>query len=119
MLEFTCLTAARSPVRLWASASCLAVRAVFTCCACDQTQAAQACTFCTYCTYWHFPSPLFCLKHSICLQCIQKCCEKFMNVSARTGARFQEFFTEMEKQVGGWLRCPGGGAAKIVFLRFT
>lgn len=34
------------------------------------------------------------------LQCVTKCCEKFMNVSARTGARFQEFFTEMEKQVG-------------------
>jgi hypothetical protein len=33
------------------------------------------------------------------LQCVTKCCEKFMNVSARTGARFQEFFTEMEKQV--------------------
>lgn len=37
------------------------------------------------------------------LQCVTKCCEKFMNVSARTGARFQEFFTEMEKQV-----CAGG-----------
>jgi hypothetical protein len=34
------------------------------------------------------------------VQCVQKCCEKFMNVSARTGARFQEFFSEMEKQVG-------------------
>lgn len=32
------------------------------------------------------------------LQCVHKCCEKFMNVSARTGLRFQEFFTEMEKQ---------------------
>lgn len=31
-------------------------------------------------------------------KCVTKCCEKFMNVSARTGARFQEFFTEMEKQ---------------------
>ncbi|KAF8065645.1 TIM9 [Scenedesmus sp. PABB004] len=31
-------------------------------------------------------------------KCVQKCCEKFMNVSARTGLRFQEFFTEMEKQ---------------------
>jgi len=30
-------------------------------------------------------------------KCVSKCCEKFMNVSARTGARFQEFFTEMEK----------------------
>eukprot|EP00878_Enallax_costatus_P005680 GHUV01005957.1.p1 GENE.GHUV01005957.1~~GHUV01005957.1.p1 ORF type:complete len:104 (+),score=22.50 GHUV01005957.1:305-616(+) len=31
-------------------------------------------------------------------KCVSKCCEKFMNVSARTGLRFQEFFTEMEKQ---------------------
>jgi hypothetical protein len=45
------------------------------------------------------------------LQCVTKCCEKFMNVSARTGARFQEFFTEMEKQVS-WMAgcvCVGGG----------
>jgi hypothetical protein len=25
----------------------------------------------------------------VSLQCVQKCCEKFMNVSARTGMRFQ------------------------------
>jgi hypothetical protein len=29
--------------------------------------------------------------------CVTKCCEKFLNLSARTGLRFQELFTEMEK----------------------
>lgn len=31
-----------------------------------------------------------------CLQCVVKCCEKFMNVTGRVGMRFSEFFTQME-----------------------
>jgi hypothetical protein len=31
-------------------------------------------------------------------QCVNRCCEKFLNVSARTGARFQELFSEMEQR---------------------
>ncbi|KXZ42650.1 hypothetical protein GPECTOR_127g528 [Gonium pectorale] len=31
-------------------------------------------------------------------QCVAKCCEKFMHVTARVGMRFQEFFTQMEAQ---------------------
>ena len=30
------------------------------------------------------------------LQCVVKCCEKFMNVTGRVGMRFGEFFTQME-----------------------
>lgn len=31
-------------------------------------------------------------------KCVQQCCEKFLNLSARVGKRFQELFTEMEQQ---------------------
>jgi len=30
------------------------------------------------------------------LQCVVKCCEKFMNVTGRVGMRFSEFFSQME-----------------------
>lgn len=30
--------------------------------------------------------------------CVTKCCEKFLNLSARTGQRFQELFSEMEQK---------------------
>eukprot|EP00877_Chromochloris_zofingiensis_P005016 jgi/Chrzof1/14515/Cz09g05200.t1 len=31
-------------------------------------------------------------------KCVSRCCEKFLNLSARTGLRFQELFSEMERQ---------------------
>ncbi|KAI8470048.1 MAG: mitochondrial inner membrane translocase [Monoraphidium minutum] len=31
-------------------------------------------------------------------KCVTKCCEKFLNLSARTGQRFQELFQEMEQK---------------------
>lgn len=29
------------------------------------------------------------------MQCVSKCCEKFMNVTGRVGMRFNEFYTEV------------------------
>lgn len=34
--------------------------------------------------------------HTTHVQCVVKCCEKFMNVTGRVGMRFSEFFTQME-----------------------
>ncbi|GBG00124.1 mitochondrial import inner membrane translocase subunit Tim9 [Raphidocelis subcapitata] len=31
-------------------------------------------------------------------KCVTRCCEKFLNLSARTGQRFQELFSEMEQK---------------------
>lgn len=30
-------------------------------------------------------------------KCVARCCEKYLNVTARTGMRFHEFFTQMEE----------------------
>ncbi|KAG2501846.1 hypothetical protein HYH03_000344 [Edaphochlamys debaryana] len=42
-------------------------------------------------------------------QCVAKCCEKFMHVTARVGMRFQEFFTQMEQQAAQQAAAAQGG----------
>jgi len=44
----------------------------------------------------------------LCMQCVQKCCEKFMKHSARVGMRFAELSSQAEQQMQQLLQQQAG-----------
>ena len=44
----------------------------------------------------------------LCVQCVQKCCEKFMKHSTRIGMRFAEFNSQAEAQMAQLMQQQAG-----------
>ena len=53
-------------------------------------------------------SPEAMLRSLLWVQCVQKCCEKFMKHSARVGMRFAELSSQAEQQMQQLLQQQSG-----------